>query len=135
MIFVDASAIVAILADEPGGSLPLEVLAKQAGSECFTNPVAVYEAALAITRIRACDEQVAEREVRYFLEVAEITIDRLNDAHAAIALSAFSRFGKGVHRAALNMGDCFAYASAKLANASILFVGDDFNQTDLPSAS
>ena len=41
------------------------------------------------------------------------------------------RFGKGRHPAGLNFGDCLAYATARLANAPLLFKGNDFTQTDL----
>ena len=51
------------------------------------------------------------------------------DWHAAV--DAFLRFGRGRHKAALNFGDCFSYAAAANANDSLLFVGDDFSQTDI----
>jgi ribonuclease VapC len=50
------------------------------------------------------------------------------------ALDAFERFGKGRHPAALNLGDCFAYACARLAGAPLLYKGDDFPQTDIETA-
>jgi ribonuclease VapC len=54
---------------------------------------------------------------------------------ASTALSAFSRFGKGTgHPAQLNLGDCFAYAVARDRKTSLLFKGDDFRRTDIPSA-
>lgn len=53
---------------------------------------------------------------------------------AAIALEAHARFGKGRHPAALNMGDCFAYALAKAHGAALLFKGDDFVKTDIALA-
>ncbi len=51
--------------------------------------------------------------------------------HAAIAVDAFARFGRGRHKAALNFGDCMTYATAKFANVPLLAVGDDFPHTDL----
>jgi len=48
-----------------------------------------------------------------------------------LALDAYARYGKGRHRAALNMGDCFAYACAKANRAKLLYKGDDFVHTDL----
>lgn len=50
------------------------------------------------------------------------------------AVSAFERFGKGRHRAALNMGDCFAYACARSADVPLLFKGNDFPRTDIAVA-
>jgi ribonuclease VapC len=49
----------------------------------------------------------------------------------AIVLSAWLRFGKGNHPASLDFGDCLSYAAARLANEPLLFVGDDFAQTDI----
>ncbi|WP_243727382.1 type II toxin-antitoxin system VapC family toxin [Actinocrispum wychmicini] len=51
--------------------------------------------------------------------------------HAEVAEDAYYRFGKGRHRAKLNMGDCFTYATAYIAREPLLFVGDDFVHTDL----
>ena len=49
-------------------------------------------------------------------------------------MEAFRRFGKGRHPAALNFGDCLSYATAKLADRPLLFVGDHFGRTDLRAA-
>ncbi len=54
--------------------------------------------------------------------------------HAKIAADAFVRFGKGRHLAALNFGDCMAYATAKSLDAPLLFKGEDFARTDIRSA-
>jgi len=50
------------------------------------------------------------------------------------ASTAFDRFGRGRHKAALNFGDCLAYATASVAGDALLFVGDDFRQTDITTA-
>lgn len=50
------------------------------------------------------------------------------------AISAHDRFGKSRHRAALNFGDCFAYASAKFDDEPLLYKGDDFPRTDILAA-
>jgi ribonuclease VapC len=50
---------------------------------------------------------------------------------AAIAIRAFSQFGKGRHPARLNLGDCFSYACAKEHGLRLLYKGADFAQTDL----
>jgi ribonuclease VapC len=54
--------------------------------------------------------------------------------HWATAADAFLRFGKGRHPARLNYGDCMTYATARVADVPLLYVGDDFAQTDIPSA-
>ncbi len=51
-----------------------------------------------------------------------------------IAIDAFRRFGRGRHRAALNIGDCFTYALAATLDEPLLFKGDDFAHTDISSA-
>ncbi len=58
----------------------------------------------------------------------------IGEPEAVRAFAAFVRFGKGRHPAALNMGDCFAYACAKANNAKLLFKGDDFSKTDIAAA-
>ncbi len=54
--------------------------------------------------------------------------------HVSIFFEAFRRYGKGRHPARLNMGDCFTYAVAKATGMQVLYVGDDFNQTDIERA-
>ena len=53
---------------------------------------------------------------------------------ALLACEAFRRFGKGRHPAALNIGDCFAYALAKATGEPLLFKGNDFARTDIDKA-
>lgn len=55
--------------------------------------------------------------------------------HAAIAVDAYARFGKGHHKAALNFGDCMTYAMARFSTEPLVAVGDDFPHTDLVFAS
>jgi ribonuclease VapC len=132
MIFVDASALTAAIGRENLSDRIIECL--DTGAALFTSPVAVYETALAVARIADYSVQEALTEVEAFLDEALIRVEHLDSSHAKAALAAFAQFGKGRHPAKLNMGDCFAYAAAKARGASILFVGDDFSQTDLRSA-
>jgi ribonuclease VapC len=44
------------------------------------------------------------------------------------------RWGKGLHPAGLNFGDCFADDVAKANGYPLLFVGDDFVKTDVQRA-
>ncbi len=132
MIFVDASAMTAIICREPHA----DALAQCLGGDgpFFTSPVAVYESALAVARATHSSVEEATGDVHDLLSRAGAQIVPITDNHASIALSAFDRFGKGRHPAKLNMGDCFAYAAARAGNAKILFVGDNFSLTDLESA-
>jgi ribonuclease VapC len=62
-------------------------------------------------------------------DIVSVTAD-----HAMIAIDAFRRFGKGRHRAALNIGDCFSYALAWATGERLLFKGREFAQTDIRAA-
>jgi ribonuclease VapC len=74
--------------------------------------------------------------VRDFLELAGIRAVPITEREAETALAAFSRYGKGRgHPAQLNLGDCFAYATAKNLRTSLLFKGEDFDKTDIPVAA
>jgi ribonuclease VapC len=55
----------------------------------------------------------------------------VTDASARRVAQAHQRWGKGIHAAGLNFGDCFAYEVAKEHSCALLFVGDDFSKTDL----
>ena len=70
-----------------------------------------------------------------FLQENVIQTVPCDEEHAAAALDAHSRFGKGRHPAALNFGDCCTYATASIAGEELLCAGDDFRQTDLPLVS
>lgn len=69
-----------------------------------------------------------------FIEENQVITIPLTEGHYGIAVSAWLKYGKGRHPAALNFGDCLAYASAKAAELPLLSVGEDFPQTDLPLA-
>jgi len=132
MIFVDASAIVAIITREPESDemqLKLENHARRA-----TSGIAVYEASLAIARKQSFAVFDAYTFVRRFLKDADVELIALGDPETQAALEAFDRFGKGRHPAKLNMGDCFAYAAARAYGATLLFKGEDFSQTDIEIA-
>jgi ribonuclease VapC len=131
-MFVDASALCAILLDEPDGEAYAAKI--QAASSPCTSPIAIFETALAIVRVLKVDVAAARREIDNFLRVGRIEIVSIGDAEAARALDAFERYGKGRHPAKLNMGDCFAYACARTRGVSLLFKGDDFSRTDIAAA-
>jgi ribonuclease VapC len=72
-----------------------------------------------------------EGEVDVFVQRAGVDVVPVMLDHAEIARSAYRRFGKGRHPAALNFGDCFAYALAILLGEPLLFVGEEFSRTDV----
>ncbi len=133
-MFVDASAIVAILTREPEADTLADLL--EAARAPISSPIAVFEAALGICRKRHASVEEAEEIVREFLEVAAIELVSITAREAETALAAFSRYGKGRgHPAQLNLSDCFAYAAAKNHRRALLFKGDDFLKTDIRSAT
>jgi ribonuclease VapC len=133
-MFVDASAMIAILGREPEADEFSDVLEK--AERRITSPIAVFEATLGIHRIRTGSVEQAARDVNDFLSIAGIECIDIASADGAAAIAAFSKYGKGRdHPARLNMGDCFAYAVAKNRGVALLFKGDDFTRTDIKRAA
>ena len=133
MTFVDASAIVAILTRE--GDADELANALDAARSPITSPVAVFEATLGVCRKRHASVAEAHEDVSDFLRTAGVRTVPITEDEADAALDAFSRYGKGRgHPAQLNMGDCFAYATAKTHRTALLFKGEDFDKTDIRSA-
>jgi ribonuclease VapC len=69
--------------------------------------------------------------VRRFLDAGGFQFVSIGEREFEVAADAYAQFGKGRHPAALNMGDCYAYACAKTNQATLLFKGDDFSKTDI----
>lgn len=69
-----------------------------------------------------------------FVSDYRVTLLDFGEAHVEAAVRAFALYGKGRHPAALNYGDCMAYATAKVAGLPLLFVGADFAKTDIEAA-
>ncbi len=126
-MFVDASALCAILLGEDDA----EELSDQLETATLTSPLAIYEATLAVTRVRRGSVEQAESQVRDLLERAEIAVLPIGDETVSLALEAHAAFGKGRHPARLNLCDCFAYAMARQHGVPLLYKGDDFAHTDL----
>lgn len=85
----------------------------------------------AVGRVRGLDDAEARALVEDFVADRGISVAVIGAQEGEIALDAHRAYGKGQHPAALNMGDCFAYACAKQLDASILFKGNDSKHTDL----
>ncbi|GJE17619.1 type II toxin-antitoxin system VapC family toxin [Methylobacterium marchantiae] len=133
-MFVDASAIVAILTGESDAS-HLSICIEGA-TTLITSPIAVYESVLGIARTKQGGIREARIDVQMFLDAVPIRVVDVTALDASIALDAFDTYGKGRgHPAQLNMGDCFAYAVAKNNGVPLLFKGQDFIHTDIAQAS
>jgi ribonuclease VapC len=127
---IDASAIIAILFDEP--ERVRFAAAMEAAALRLLSAVTLVETTMVVEcrkgprAVRLVDRFVEEGEV----EVLPVTIEQ-----AQLACGAFRAFGKGRHAAGLNLGDCFAYALAKASGEPLLFKGNDFAKTDVVPAA
>jgi ribonuclease VapC len=128
-LILDSSAIIAILCHEPG----CQALLGKIGSArvVVIGAPTLAETQLALTVKLSRD---ASALVEQFLVEAQALVVPFGREHISEFFSAFLRFGKGRHAARLNMGDCFTYATAKVARMPVLCVGNDFALTDIAMA-
>ena len=131
-MFIDASAFCSMISGEHDAASLAQRLRK--ADVRLTSPLAVWETVANIARILVVEHESAEKLVREFLAEFKIEITAVLPEMTSLALDAFRRYGKGRHPAALNFGDCFAYACAKHHKVPLLYKGNDFSQTDIESA-
>lgn len=125
---IDTSALVAVLQGEVERASFLEAIS-ESEDPCLST--ASFLEVSMIIESRLGPEGI--RDLDLFLAKADITLVPFDGEQAEIARKAFKRFGKGRHPAGLNFGDCFSYALAKSKGEPLLFKGDDFSRTDIPS--
>lgn len=125
MIVVDTSALMAIVLDEPSANACMAAI--EAEDELLMSAGTVAEALIVSAR-RNVREEVAELIAGLGFDIVDVT-----SASARRIAAAYDRWGKGIHKAALNFGDCFAYALAMERGCPLLFVGGDFTHTDVGS--
>lgn len=123
MIVVDTSALMAIVLDERSAEECTAALV--AADEILISAGTVAEA-LIVAAHRNVGEEMAQLINGLGLEVVPVTL-----SSARRIADAYAQWGKGLHRAALNFGDCFAYELAKDRGCPLLYVGKDFSRTDL----
>ncbi len=129
MIFVDASALLAVIVGEADAAALARRM--QAASRRFCSAMSIWETVSGLCRSYAFTVPAARAQVRRFLDVGQFELVAITEREAEIALDAYAQYGKGRHPAALNMGDCFAYACVKSKQAKLLYKGNDFAKTDL----
>ena len=100
----------------------------------ITSPMAIWETAVSVSNGLGMDLKAAEADVERHPSSFKIVVVAIDKEMTSLALDAFRRYGKGRHPAALNFGDCFAYACAKHHKVPLLYKGNDFSQTDVESA-
>jgi len=124
MIAVDTSAIMAVLPDEGPSASVMSCLTEN--KPCMS--AGTYSELPIVAASNGVSDQVDK-----FISTTRISIVALDAAAARAVGRAYENWGKGRHPAALNFGDCFAYALAK-KNMPPLFAGNDFSKTDVSAA-
>jgi ribonuclease VapC len=131
VIVVDSSALIAILRREPEADIFLRIIGR--AGVCLLSSVSLLETSMVLAgRIgnagswRELDLLVARAGMLVVAQDAELADE---------ARQAFLRYGKGRHPAALNLGDCAAYALARARGLSLLFKGNDFSRTGIQAAA
>jgi ribonuclease VapC len=128
-MILDTSALIAILADEADSELYIDAISRaqhrRISAANFVELSIVIEGQFGAEVLRQCEA---------LFRGAGIVIEPVTVEQAHTARQAFHDFGKGRHPAALNYGDCFAYALAKSSGEPLLFKGEDFKKTDILSA-
>jgi ribonuclease VapC len=126
MIVVDTSAFLAIVLGEPEGRQCFDALTVADGIAISAGTLAE---ALIVSGRRGAAERLKTLTANLGTEVVPVTEDM-----ARQVADAYTRWGKGIHPARLNFGDCFAYALAIERACPLLFIGGDFARTDVVSA-
>jgi ribonuclease VapC len=127
-VILDSSAVVAVALQEPGHERVLAAMS--AASALGIGAPTLVETTIVLTARLGRDARGLAS--RLILE-ADVAVVPFTDAHFGTALDAWLRFGRGRHAAALNFGDCLAYATARVAGEPLLFTGADFARTDIPA--
>jgi ribonuclease VapC len=123
---IDTSGLLAIFMGEPERKRFLDLII---GAE--RRLLSAANALETGTVLEAKRGEAAGREFDLFLQRAQIEVVAVDFEQVEMARLAWRRYGKGRHPAALNFGDCFAYALAKTSGEPLLAKGDDFGQTDV----
>ena len=123
---IDTSALLAIFLAEPERKQFLKLI-----TEAETRLISVANALETGIVLEARRGEAAGREFDLFLNHARVEMVAVDTEQVEVARAAWRRYGKGRHPAALNFGDCFAYALAKVLGEPLLAKGDDFLRTDV----
>jgi ribonuclease VapC len=124
VIAVDTSALMAILLAEPESDSLITAL--ETPSEVLISAASVAEALI------VADRRNVAGEMARLIEDLALTIVPVTAATGRRVAEVYGLWGKGVHPAGLNFGDCFSYVVARDYACPLLYVGDDFARTDLP---
>jgi ribonuclease VapC len=128
-MIIDSSVIVAILQGESEAAALTDALANAPIRRI--SAVSYVEAAVVVDSRR---DAIFSRGFDDLLRNAHLAVEAVTPEQARLVREAYRDFGKGRHRAGLNLGDCFAYALAKDKAEPLLFKGNDFRRTDIEAA-
>jgi ribonuclease VapC len=126
VIAIDTSALLAVLQKEPEANACIDILDRE--DHLLISAGTVAEALIVAGR-RGIDDVLTSIIDQLQVEIVSVTPEMARRVAAA-----YQRWGKGVHPASLNFGDCFAYAVAEQHDCPLLYVGSDFAKTDIRSA-
>ena len=126
MIAIDTSAMMAIAREELEAEACIGVL--EAEPDVLISAGTLSEAFIVATG------QSRVREIANLIARLKMTVVPVTEGTARQVGEAYARWGKGIHPAGLNFGDCFAYALAKERGCRLLYVGNDFAKTDIERA-
>jgi ribonuclease VapC len=128
-VILDTSAIVAVVFREPEAEEFLDKIGS-AGTVGIGAPTLAETAIVLAARLG----QEGQRLLSLLVQRAGVVVVPFSNEHTDVATDAWMRYGRGRHPAALNFGDCLAYATASVSGRPLLCKGDDFPKTDLPLA-
>ncbi|ATQ67992.1 MULTISPECIES: type II toxin-antitoxin system VapC family toxin [Methylosinus] len=126
MIAVDTSALMAIVLGEAEADACIAALSTK---DALVISAGTLAEALIVAGRRNVGDEMARLIDELGFEVVPVTT-----ASARRVALAYRKWGKGVHPASLNFGDCFAYVAAQERGCGLLYIGDDFRRTDVESA-
>ena len=133
MLFVDASALIAVMAGEPEAVDLADLI--EADRVRLCSALSVWETVARLCRSYAFSVPASRGHVRRFLGAGNFQFVAIGEREFEIACDAYEQYRRGRHPSALNMGDCYANACAKANRARLLFKGNDFTITDIRPAS
>jgi ribonuclease VapC len=128
-LILDSSAVVAVVFCEPGHE-ELDEKMRQADVLAIGAPTLVETGMVLIGKYG----MAAQATIARLRERLGLVVISFGETHWDVAAEAFGRFGKGQHPAGLNYGDCMTYATARIAEQPLLYIGNDFAQTDVEAA-
>lgn len=126
MIVLDTSALLAVLQREAAYEACKAALGRE--------PQVLMSAGTLAEALVVAGRRNVGREMTELIDTLGVEIVPVTAAVSRRIAAAYARWGKGVHPAGLNFGDCFAYALAQENACALLYVGDDFARTDVRSA-